>query len=378
MSVQIRPARGGKGWEYDIRIRWPEGGRHRERANAPTSSKSASLRWAQAREATLLAAGKAALDAPAAEPAEVVTFGAFWPRVVSDHYEANRKKASTVDAAKTIYRVHLSPVLDAKSLESISNADVATIKGRLKDHGPKTVNNVLSVLSRAMKCAVEWGLIVGLPCKIGLLRVPEAERDWYEVEEYRRLVDAARGIGASWLVLVLLAGSAGLRRGEVRALRWTDVDIARAVLRIKKATWRAVEGTTKGGRWRDVPMTPELAAALTKHRHLKGERVLYSLNGKPISNRSIRNWMARVQRHAGLEANGGIHLLRHTFCSHLAAAGVPAKAIQELAGHADLKTTMRYMHLAPADKNTAVIALESYYAAGSNGGASLSALRPVA
>jgi site-specific recombinase XerD len=44
----------------------------------------------------------------------------------------------------------------------------------------------------------------------------------------------------------------------------------------------------------------------------------------------------------------------HTFCSHLAMRGAPAKAIQELAGHADLKTTMRYMHLSPAARQDAI------------------------
>jgi site-specific recombinase XerD len=44
----------------------------------------------------------------------------------------------------------------------------------------------------------------------------------------------------------------------------------------------------------------------------------------------------------------GVHVLRHTFCSHLAMRGAPARAIQELAGHQDLSTTQRYMHLSPA------------------------------
>ena len=55
---------------------------------------------------------------------------------------------------------------------------------------------------------------------------------------------------------------------------------------------------------------------------------------------------------------GQIHILRHTFCSHLAMKGVPAKMIQELAGHADLTTTMRYMHLAKGSKEAAIKVLD--------------------
>lgn len=53
-------------------------------------------------------------------------------------------------------------------------------------------------------------------------------------------------------------------------------------------------------------------------------------------------------------ANGGVHILRHTFCAHLAMRGAPVRAIQNLAGHADLTMTMRYMHLSPAALEAAV------------------------
>jgi site-specific recombinase XerD len=55
----------------------------------------------------------------------------------------------------------------------------------------------------------------------------------------------------------------------------------------------------------------------------------------------------------------GIHILRHTFCSHLAMRGAPARAIQELAGHQDLGTTQRYMHLSPAALDAAIRLLET-------------------
>ena len=64
-----------------------------------------------------------------------------------------------------------------------------------------------------------------------------------------------------------------------------------------------------------------------------------------------------AQRVAGV-TDAGVHVLRHTFCSHLAMKGAPARAIQELAGHADLTTTQRYMHLSPAATEEAIRLLD--------------------
>ena len=57
----------------------------------------------------------------------------------------------------------------------------------------------------------------------------------------------------------------------------------------------------------------------------------------------------------------GIHILRHTFCSHLAMRGAPVRAIQELVGHADLSMTQRYMHLSPAALDAAIKLLDRPY-----------------
>ncbi len=63
--------------------------------------------------------------------------------------------------------------------------------------------------------------------------------------------------------------------------------------------------------------------------------------------RVVQGLVAKASSRANLEKTG-VHILRHTFCSHLAMRGAPAKAIQELAGHRDLDETQRYMHLSPA------------------------------
>jgi site-specific recombinase XerD len=71
----------------------------------------------------------------------------------------------------------------------------------------------------------------------------------------------------------------------------------------------------------------------------------------------VQEFVARVARRANLRTTGP-HMLRHTFCSHLAMRGAPAHAIQELAGHRELSTTQQYMDLSPSAVESAIRLLE--------------------
>lgn len=150
------------------------------------------------------------------------------------------------------------------------------------------------------------------------------------------------------------------------ALRWCDCDFKRRQIRVEQAAWKRSQKSAaatglaewsvakpKGGRGRVVPMTQALHDALLSHRHLRGQYVL-CLDKGPVPGHILRDWLESAQRRAGLEVLGSLHRLRHTFCSHLAMRGAPAKAIQELAGHASLSTTLRYMHLSPSALDAAI------------------------
>jgi site-specific recombinase XerD len=78
----------------------------------------------------------------------------------------------------------------------------------------------------------------------------------------------------------------------------------------------------------------------------------------PLTQKIVQDHVRRAARRAQL-LQIGVHRLRHTFCSHLAMRGAPARAIQELAGHQDLATTQRYMHLSPAAIERAIRLLDS-------------------
>ena len=352
MSVTIRPYVDG-GWEVDIRVVLPDGAVIRERRKAPTASKSAAQRWAEARERVLLVNGKPERAREVQRPP--TTLRDFAPRFLEGHAKANRLKASGIASKECALRIHLVPALGDKPLATITTEDVQHLKSALGTKSPKTVNNVLTVLNVLMRTAVEWEVIERVPCSIKMLRTPRTEASFYEFDQFERLIEASAREPQAHLV-VLLGGEAGLRRGEMIALEWTDVNLTKRQLCVARSDWRGHVSAPKGGRIRHVPLTKRLAAALQAARHLRGPRVLCNDEGKPLTQKVVQVMMRRVARRANVKP--GLHILRHTFCSHLAMRGAPARAIQELAGHQDLSTTQRYMHLSPAALDAAIRLLD--------------------
>ena len=231
------------------------------------------------------------------------------------------------------------------------------LKATLTERAPKTVNNVLTVLSVVLRTAVEWGVIERRPVlDQAAARRRRAKRSFHDFEEFERLVEAARS-EASALLVVLLGGEAGLRCGEMMALEWTDVDLTKRQLCVARSEWKGHVTVPKGGRLRYVPLTKRLTDALRDARHLRGPRVLCDGAGQPLTQKVVQVLVRRAARRANVKP--GVHILRHTFCSHLAMRGAPARAIQELAGHQDLGTTQRYMHLSPAALDAAIRLLET-------------------
>jgi integrase len=254
-------------------------------------------------------------------------------------------------------------------MDAIGDEEVQRLKVKLVNRTAKTVNNALHVLSKLLRVAMRWKVIDRMPCTIEFLKAVKPTATFYEFDEYERLAQVASSVDARTHVIVLLGGDAGLRRGEMLGLRWSDIDFRRRQLTVSQGVWEGrdrsglapgrhrITDLPKGGRGRVIPMTDALADALREFRHLRGELVLYAEDGRPATSYQLRTWLQAAQRRAGLRATGGLHVLRHTFCSHLAMRGAPPKAIQELAGHADLSTTLRYMHLTPAARHEAIALL---------------------
>jgi integrase len=357
--LKVRPYKRG-GWEVDIVLKLPSGEQWRERVKSPAESRSASKRWGEERASYVLANWQEVTT-----PKKVVpTLAEFEERFLSEYAEANRQKPSSIEAKKSILKNHLVPMLGQLKLDEIGTAQVQQLKSKLADRKPKTVNNVLNTLSVMLRIATKWGVIERMPCHVELLKAASSEMEFYDFAGHGRLVEAAAELDPRIHLLVLLGCDAGLRCGEIVALEWADIDFKRNAIIVSRSEWRGKVTIPKGGRSRRVPMTRLLAQVLQKLRHLRGARVLWREDGvEKLERPLLRKWLTRAQRKAGLRDNGGLHIMRHTFCSHLAMQGVPINAIKELAGHQDIKTTMRYMHLSPAAKESAVQSLDNRDAA---------------
>ena len=161
--------------------------------------------------------------------------------------------------------------------------------------------------------------------------------------------------------MVLLAANAGLRSGELRGLEWGDVDLRGQKLVVRRTAWFRNNAehlsSPKSNRERTVDLPRRVVDALQAIRHLQGERVFYRDGVLTYTPKRMELWLKNACKRAGLPSFGW-HVLRHTYCSHLAMSGADAKTIQELAGHASLGVTMRYMHLSPGHVRQAVDRLE--------------------
>jgi len=165
-------------------------------------------------------------------------------------------------------------------------------------------------------------------------------------EEVERLIDSADSrLHRVWLLTLY---ATGVRRQELVRLKVSDIDSARMVLHIHQG---------KGNQDRDVMLSPKLLEELREYWRWvnpKPKTYLFPGGGRahatdvPMSAKSVFHAVKHAARRAGLQKHVHPHTLRHCFATHLLESGADLRTIQLLLGHADLKTTSRYLHLSEA------------------------------
>ena len=230
--------------------------------------------------------------------------------------------------------------LGTRSIRSLDLETVETYKAtRLRSVKPITVNVELRILRSLLRKAVDWNYIKKCP-RVKLIRVDDEPVRFLSTEEARLVIKSARGQMATFIILGL---NTGLRRGEMFDLNWSDIDATKRQLLVRRS---------KSKKFRVVPINENLWVALSRHpRHVSSDLVFHRPDGTAW--KDVRSAFRGAFDRAGLPRIR-IHDLRHSFISHLVSAGVDLRTVKELAGHANISTTMRYAHLAPGQTHRAV------------------------
>ncbi len=255
-------------------------------------------------------------------------------------YSKTNKSGRSYERDIISVNVHLVPYFKGKHLFDITSRMIESYKEkrviRVKEG---TVNMELFAIKKMLRKAVDWGYLRSNPASgvRGLKESPLPPK-YLSREETRRLLDNCSGYIHA---MVATALQTGMRKSEIFNLQWSDVDFRNRIITVNnKEDWHP-----KNYEPRAIPMSNFLYGILSGLPHHISSNYVFC---KPDGNRFHRIWWSfeKALRKAGLP-HIRFHDLRHTFASHLVMAGVDLATVQKLLGHRDIKTTMRYAHLAP-------------------------------
>ena len=269
-------------------------------------------------------------------------------------------KPSTLRDYRSIVEAHLVPRFGAERIEDITPAMIEEWRASFGPHlAARTKNKWLVVLHGIFRRAqTVWKLPINPVAGIEKHRQRSSgDIDVFSPEEVLALVRAAGD--AQDAAIYLTAAFTGLRRGELLALRWRDVDFVGQAIRVRASYAGGQVTSPKSGKVRSVPMAPDVATALAglgqRERWTGDDDLVFvgTVGGHVDGSALRRRYLDTLQR-AGLRPLR-FHDLRHTFGTRMIAKA-DIRRVQEWMGHADVQTTMKYLHYAPRDDDAALVA----------------------
>jgi integrase len=285
-----------------------------------------------------------------------------------------QRKRSTVNDYRNVINHDLVPFFgESTPIEDVTTERVDEFKDHLlarkRGRGEETLSHrtaqkVLVILYGVMTRAKRKGWITTNPCE-NAEKVTVRRSDEFNVLSVEQVHAVAREAATDLLcAMFLTAAFTGLRMGELLALRWRHVDFANRIVHVLRNYVEGVEDTPKSHRRRSVPLSDQAAVALdalSRREHFAGpdDLVFGDQVGEHSDDDAIRDAFYDALEAAGLgqlrEKDDPIifHDLRHTFGTQCAAKGIDLRRVQAWMGHADIQTTMKYLHYVPAHDDAA-------------------------
>jgi integrase len=325
------------------------------------------LAQAQARVEAILAGDDAMMNL---EPtAAVVTFAQACDEHLRYLDHDKQRKRSYLNDVRSIVRAHLRPLIGADTpVTAITTDDVDRVREQLFARGlaHRTVQKSMILLGGILGRAKRKGWIATNPAE-NAERVSVRHGDEFNVLSVEQVHAVARAADESMIAaMILVAAFTGLRLGELLALRWRHVDFANRILHVRRnlPAGAVDEESPKSHRVRSVPLSDQAMVALDglsrRGRDVGDDDLVFGdeagghLSGDPIRDAFYEALEAAELGHLRAKADPIVfHDLRHTMGTLCAAAGIDLRRIQAWMGHADIQTTMRYLHYVPQHDDAA-------------------------
>ncbi len=301
-----------------------------------------------------------------------------WLDAWMENYAKLRVRPSSHKTYQGFIENHIKPTLGDISLEKLTAMDLQRLYKHLLESGRvecmesrskpkglsvKTVRNINQMISSALNCAVEQHLIPANPTKGCAL--PKLERKEMKIlppESLGTFFEEARRSGVFELYYIDLA--TGLRRGELLGLKWSDIDLDKGIIHVRRQVLRqngeVVEAPLKTkNSYRNIAIGTD-AIEILKGIEQKDEYVFPSPFGGPMSPDSVLHMLQRVLRRAGLERIR-FHDLRHTFSVLALQNGVDVKTLSTMLGHYSAGFTLdTYAHVTTSMQKQAANAVGNF------------------
>jgi integrase len=281
----------------------------------------------------------------------------------------------TQQGYECVIRRHVSPVLGHYLIKDLQPRHIQAFYSDLVGHlSGQTVLHIHRVLSEALQWAMIQNYIARNPCQ--LVKPPKAgHRIMHTLspDEVQTLMEGARS--NYYYPVIYMAVSTGLRRNELLALRWRDVDMDLMTISVTRSMYkgqgqvRFQDTKTRYSR-RRVSMTPKLALFLRDYKRERqnlylelgnvlglDDLVFANADCRPIDPSVLTHNFGRIVRRAGLGVR--FHDLRHTCASLMLLAGVHPKIVSEMLGHSTVAITLdTYSHVTPGLQDAAARRLD--------------------
>lgn len=277
-------------------------------------------------------------------------------------------KPKTIRTYEHALGTYVCPMLGHRKLSSLKRADIQGFSEEMRAYGasPSTIHNRLDPLRVLVRRAIDNDELTTDPC--ARLKLPVVRNNRTRIEAPAMAEALIAALPEPEQAFWALAFYAGLRRGELRALRVDDVDFDAGLVRIRRG-WDDVEGEiapkTFAGK-REVPMMGELRRICRMHKLQTGRHGEQLFLGRtetaPFYPSTVRTRARKAWKAAGLESLTA-HEARHCAASYMIACGLDWKKVSEFLGHTDVRTTFnRYGKVVEEDPSEAAERLDAYFA----------------